>query len=86
MREDTKFQNLQVNEFRLYTCKFKLVITVLIIAVFVAALGVNSAKSQDLVPPPPLDIPPLISETYSSDEDGSRIPMPYPQHLSNETF
>ncbi|MBN2313627.1 MAG: S8 family serine peptidase, partial [Sedimentisphaerales bacterium] len=36
-------------------------------------LGLGSAWAQPWVPPPPPEIPPIISETYANDLDGDRI-------------
>ncbi len=35
--------------------------------------GLELASAQSLIPPPPPDVPPIISETYSNDLDGDRI-------------
>ncbi len=36
-------------------------------------LQLELASAQPLVPPPPPDVPPIISETYSNDLDGDCI-------------
>ncbi len=40
---------------------------------YVISFGVNFAMSQDIVAPPPPDIPPLISDKYLSDKNGNHV-------------
>jgi len=73
MRLANKYHGFQKDEFNSSTYQLKLFIIMLTCLVYAGGFGLQSANSQDLVPPPPPDVPPLISETYSNDEDGNRI-------------
>ena len=66
MKRFNKFFNFQDG-------KVKLLILMIATIACIDVFGTRIARSQNLVAPPPPDVPPLIAETYSNDKDGNHI-------------